>query len=117
MSGGGWFDTKHLASYAKTAISEAQKTLDKALDIKEGEEGAAPNLKEPDPVSSPGSEKAPSEVDASETSSTTSSKSSRAAANAANAAANAAALWGSFTGSYFQASNVQGTQEGEEEQA
>lgn len=30
-----WFDTTQLASFAKSALKEAQKTLDKALDIKE----------------------------------------------------------------------------------
>lgn len=30
-----WFKTTNLAEFAKTAIKEAQKTIDKALDIPE----------------------------------------------------------------------------------
>ena len=33
-----WLDTKYLGSLAKNAIAEAQKTLDKALDIKDEDE-------------------------------------------------------------------------------
>ena len=33
-----WFDTTNLTSIASKAMKEAQKTLDKALDIKENEE-------------------------------------------------------------------------------
>jgi hypothetical protein len=33
-----WLDTKYLGSLAKTAIAEAQRTLDKALDIKDEDE-------------------------------------------------------------------------------
>ena len=33
-----WLDTKFLGSIAKSALAEAQKTLDKALDIKDDEE-------------------------------------------------------------------------------
>lgn len=34
-----WFDKSGLASFAKTALKEAQKTIDKALDIKDEEDG------------------------------------------------------------------------------
>jgi hypothetical protein len=34
-----WLDTKFLGSIAKNALAEAQKTLDKALDIKDDDEG------------------------------------------------------------------------------
>lgn len=33
-----WFDATGFANLAKTALKEAQKTIDKALDIKEEEE-------------------------------------------------------------------------------
>lgn len=36
-----WFQSTNLASFAKTALKEAQKTIDKALDIKEEEDGGA----------------------------------------------------------------------------
>lgn len=32
-----WFDTAGLASFAKSALKEAQKQIDKALDIQEDE--------------------------------------------------------------------------------
>ena len=75
-----WFDAKHISSFAKTALNEAQKTLDKALDIKEDEgrdvadEGAA-----------------------------------NAAPDSGSTAAIASSkLWGSFTGSFFDP-NEKGT--------
>lgn len=34
----GWLDRKYLESLAKSALAEAQKTLDKALDIKDEDE-------------------------------------------------------------------------------
>lgn len=37
-----WFDTSGLASIAKSALKEAQKTIDKALDIKDNEVTATP---------------------------------------------------------------------------
>lgn len=36
-----WFQSTSLSSFAKTALKEAQKTIDKALDIKEEEDGGA----------------------------------------------------------------------------
>lgn len=35
-----WFQSTNLATFAKSALKEAQKTIDKALDIKEEEDGA-----------------------------------------------------------------------------
>lgn len=37
-----WFDTSGLASIAKSALKEAQKTIDKALDIKDSDITATP---------------------------------------------------------------------------
>ena len=40
-----WFDTAGIASFAqtaKTAFKEAQKTIDKALDIQENQEASTP---------------------------------------------------------------------------
>jgi hypothetical protein len=70
-----WFDTKQLTSLAKSALSEAQKTLDKALDIKEDGGGAVENV----PVES---------------------------------AMSASKMWGSFTGSFFDSSQVAASSEG-----
>jgi len=33
-----WFQSSNLASFAKTALKEAQKTIDKALEINEADE-------------------------------------------------------------------------------
>ena len=35
-----WFQSTNLASFAKTALKEAQKTIDKALEINEEEDAA-----------------------------------------------------------------------------
>lgn len=37
-----WFDTSGLANIAKSALKEAQRTIDKALDIKEDDTVGAP---------------------------------------------------------------------------
>lgn len=38
-----WFDTTGIASFAKSALTTAQKTIDKALDIQEEKEIAREN--------------------------------------------------------------------------
>ena len=75
-----WFDAKHISSFAKTALNEAQKTLDKALDIKEEDEGG---------VVADGEANAAPEV-------------------GSTAAIAPSKLWGSFTGSFFDP-NEKGT--------
>ena len=66
-----WFDAKQLTSFAKTALNEAQKTLDKALDINEGQEGEklqtldqnSPTIDEKETiVSEPGNKTNPSSI-------------------------------------------------------
>ena len=76
-----WFDAKHISSFAKTALNEAQKTLDKALDIKEEDEGRD--------VADDGTANAAPEV-------------------GSTAAIASSKLWGSFTGSFFDP-NEKGT--------
>lgn len=51
-----WFDTSGLTSLAKTALKEAQKTIDKALDIQDesGEEEEAASAADSKAISSPG---------------------------------------------------------------
>ena len=80
-----WFDAKHISSFAKTALSEAQKTLDKALDIKEENEG-----KKGDDDGGEGGEPT----------------------NAADAPSK---LWGSFTGSFFDPNEKGAAEEGARE--
>lgn len=94
-----WFDATGLASIAKSALKEAQKTIDKALDIKDTDFTATPTntpidtnddffgtwgLTQPGGTISEGSR-----VDASEISSRSNVTTS---------------LWGSFTGSFFETS-------------
>jgi hypothetical protein len=97
-----WFDTKQLTSFAKTALTEAQKTLDKALDIDEEgqEQGQVQDVVQPS-------------EDISKVASVASKKMSSVAASASAAMANSK-VWGSFTGSFFEASQVQSSPEEEE---
>ena len=72
-----WFDTTGLASFAKSALKEAQKHIDKALDIDEDEEQPNTTKKAKTPIEP-----------------TTSSPNSATSPSVANNA------WGSFTGMY-----------------
>ncbi len=102
-----WFDTKQLTSLAKNALNEAQKTLDKALDIKEGEGvvGRGQATGPPPPLLPPGAGQENEEEKDDDASSVSSSASASAAAAAAAAVTNSK-LWGSFTGSFFDATQV-----------
>ena len=116
-----WFDAKQLTSYAKSALTEAQKTLDKALDIKEEQEKANRRAKaeaegrpfeEDDEAGETKAEEEQREddgQDAVETASVSSgtSNASSAAAKAAKALASGSKMWGSFTGSFFDAGQMQ----------
>ncbi|KAJ8664856.1 hypothetical protein QAD02_006518 [Eretmocerus hayati] len=81
-----WFDTSGFASLAKTALKEAQKTIDKALDIKD-EDPNKPAVKStdnsPDFFDSWGVEGDESKPSTSQRQQNTS-------------------IWGSFTGSFFE---------------
>jgi len=90
-----WLDTKYLGSLAKNAIAEAQKTLDKALDIKDEDEDQFEDQRQvlstpvkpptiPDPVVKAGS-------------------SSIAKSFSSNLGVSG---WGSFTGSFFEAAEL-----------
>lgn len=108
-----WFDAKNLTSFAKTALTEAQKTLDKALDIQDEE--ANNKLKSdvgaasapPPPTKSSSAlqlTNAASGNDADETSSTSSRDS--LSSSKSSSKLSTAAMWGSFSGSYFQAKDL-----------
>ncbi|KAF6203418.1 hypothetical protein GE061_003837 [Apolygus lucorum] len=100
-----WFDTAGFATLAKSALKEAQKTIDKALDIQEED---AAKIKQ-NSVTSPSNS---SDVSFFSTwgveGSSTSSQSSPGALpkEPASKMTNSASLWGSFTGSFFE--NQQG---------
>ncbi|KAI8425891.1 LOW QUALITY PROTEIN: hypothetical protein MSG28_004899 [Choristoneura fumiferana] len=109
-----WFDTSGLTSLAKTALKEAQKTLDKALDIQDesGEEeeaGAAAS----DVKSSPGRSESPQKDNTDFFSSwglTVSAEgpqsvNEQAVVTESPSKASSQSLWGSFAGSFFEHPN------------
>ena len=122
----GWLNTSHLSSLAKTALSEAQKTIDKALDIdEETPKGHTKGPRVPSP-----SEEAPgsgtlsppvvtSSRSSSRSSSVTSSDLVRAGVSSLTSSirSDPAKLWGSFTGSFFEAGQVGGQGQGQNETA
>lgn len=95
-----WFDTSGLASLAKTALKEAQKTIDKALDIKEDEltESTASDSKLPksdlQSMSSPIAATMP--------------HSTAMKHSLSNPTLQSASIWGSFSGSFFDNPNAGG---------
>lgn len=90
-----WFDATGIASLAKTALKEAQKTIDKALDIKDEDEVTTTTDSESGPT------------DENSTSSMKSMKHSisNPILSTVGSAAVANNIWGSFTGTFFDASN------------
>lgn len=103
-----WFDATGFASLAKTALKEAQKTIDKALDIKEDEDDDAPDLKSSSSTSSI-STKSAEKYSSSDTSEKSDSLKvmkqsvSNPIMSTVASASSASNLWGSFTGSFFDA--------------
>ncbi|XP_055682461.1 TATA element modulatory factor [Lutzomyia longipalpis] len=94
-----WFDTAGLANLAKTALKEAQKQIDKALDIKDDEgksDAAAGDKGKAESKSSPVrvSEKARKSEVVSKTAPTTPSVGN---------IKDSPSFWGSFSGSFFDA--------------
>ncbi|XP_015127902.1 TATA element modulatory factor [Diachasma alloeum] len=85
-----WFDASGFASLAKSALKEAQKTIDKALDIKEEEQRAAGAavINESNFFSAWGI-KSETELPSDAELASTSGK-------------NDSSIWGSFTGSFFE---------------
>ena len=111
----GWLNTSHLSSLAKTALSEAQKTIDKALDIdEETPKGHTKGPRVPSPTEeAPGTLSPPvvtSSRSSSRSSSVTSSDLVRAGVSSLTSSIrrDPAKLWGSFTGSFFEAGQVGG---------
>lgn len=108
-----WFDTSGLTSLAKTALKEAQKTIDKALDIQDesGEEQEDESPKESSAKSSPSKSGTP-QKDADFFSSwglTVSAESAKddpikeqPVVTESPSKSSSQSLWGSFAGSFFE---------------
>lgn len=104
-----WFDATGFASLAKTALKEAQKTIDKALDIKEDEDdGSASDLKSSSSTSSLSVKSAekysPDSSESSDSLKVMKQSISNPILSTVATATSASNLWGSFTGSFFDAS-------------
>lgn len=106
-----WFDATGIASLAKNALKEAQKTIDKALDIKEDEDddGNASDLKSSSSTSSlsvKSVEKySPDSSEKSDSLKVMKQSISNPILSTVTTATSASNLWGSFTGSFFDAAN------------
>lgn len=100
-----WFDTSGIANLAKSALKEAQKTIDKALDIKD-EEQSENQITTNTPITPPQEEsdffaswgiKSSNELKRS-----FSEKEDEIDLKQANKNVLTSSLWGSFTGSFFE---------------
>lgn len=89
-----WFDTSGFASLAKSALKEAQKTIDKALDIKDEEQRQAASVQAPSGSSSEFFESWG--VKSGEISQDKELSTSQKQQNINTS------IWGSFTGSFFE---------------
>ncbi|KAF7989795.1 hypothetical protein HCN44_008469 [Aphidius gifuensis] len=91
-----WFDASGFASLAKSALKEAQKTIDKALDIKEEEQKATENrmIDETNFFASFGLKNDSKTNNEQPISSTSTTKQDTS-------------VWGSFTGSFFETQNAE----------
>ncbi|CAB3382576.1 Hypothetical predicted protein [Cloeon dipterum] len=106
-----WFDTTGIASLAKNALKEAQRTIDKALDIKDDEVSSKPTTSTEDDTdgffSSWGIKSPTSGTTA--VHSTKSSVDSTVQEEPTPSSANTSNIWGSFTGSFFEAESSKTT--------
>lgn len=104
-----WFDATGIASLAKTALKEAQKTIDKALDIKEDEDSTDFGK-----TTTSASELSIESIDSlspdSERSATDKKKMKQSISNpiisSVTTGTAASNLWGSFTGSFFDTTSA-----------
>lgn len=95
-----WFDATGIASLAKTALKEAQKTIDKALDIKEDEDNNG-QMKSSSTSSSLSSKSEKISPDSSEHSEKSHELIKQSISSPLLSTVATNNLWGSFTGSFF----------------
>ncbi|XP_059079993.1 LOW QUALITY PROTEIN: TATA element modulatory factor-like [Tigriopus californicus] len=103
-----WLNTNHLTSMAKSALTEAQKTIDKALDIESNEaKPSNPSLSPAPSASSSGpgltAENGPPPGSSRSSSRSSSITSASSEFMRQSVKESSAKLWGSFTGSFFEA--------------
>ncbi|XP_072947783.1 uncharacterized protein Tmf [Epargyreus clarus] len=115
-----WFDTTGLTSLAKTALKEAQKTIDKALDIQDESEEDQENdaAAQPKSTSSPGTSATTSQKDATDffaswglTASVESNEDpieEQPVVTESPSKSSTQSLWGSFAGSFFEQQKSEG---------
>lgn len=96
-----WFDTSGLANIAKSALKEAQRTIDKALDIKDEDLNHVPANT---PIDT-NSEDFFGSWGLVQSKEIQKQKSEEIVTKSPIKAANTTSLWGSFTGSFFDTPN------------
>uniref|UniRef100_A0A2M4A9D9 Putative transcription factor tmf tata element modulatory factor n=1 Tax=Anopheles triannulatus TaxID=58253 RepID=A0A2M4A9D9_9DIPT len=115
-----WFDTAGIASLAKNALKEAQKQIDKALDIKDEEEPVGPpggntieRLPDGAPHAPDGDSVPPRKFAGSKTVPTTPVAGEGVSQSKEQVTAQVSgSVWGSFTGSFFEPSAGSGLSHG-----
>lgn len=104
-----WFDATGIASLAKNALKEAQKTIDKALDIKDdgNDDGHASDSKSSSSTSSLSTKSvekySPDSSEKIDSLNVIKQSMSNPILSSVATATSASNLWGSFTGSFFDA--------------
>lgn len=110
-----WFDTSSITSLAKSALKEAQKTIDKALDIQQDESdlqtGIVKAAENPPSSSAHSSQKESSDFFSSWGLTTSDSLNlvpakEQSVITQSPSKAMSQSLWGSFTGSFFETANA-----------
>lgn len=102
-----WFDATGIASLAKTALKEAQKTIDKALDIKEDEDNNR-QIKISSTSSSLSSRSEKNSPDSSEHSEKSHDLIKQSISSPLLSTVATNNLWESFTGSFFDVTAANG---------
>lgn len=99
-----WFDATGIASLAKTALKEAQKTIDKALDITDDDDEVDESVKTTTSSISLNEKLSPDSIDSTNITRNVKQSASNPILSTVGSTTAASNLWGSFTGSFFDAS-------------
>lgn len=96
-----WFDATGIASLAKSALKEAQKTIDKALDITDDDDEVDETIKTASSSTNLDEKISPDTVVSAKNVRVVKQSASNPILSTVGSAASASNLWGSFTGSFF----------------